>query len=79
MAYVLINAAGREHLISWLEGVLADPHYAAAHADALIATHDGSDPDATQTIEIGGFYTRSGNPDTYGFSAAELDIVQEDA
>lgn len=78
MALVLINATGRKNLIDWLGGILAEPQNAAAHADALIAAHDGSDPDATQTVEVRGFDTASGNPETYAFDPAELDLVQED-
>ena len=44
-------------------------------ADALIAEHDGSDPEAHQIVELPGITTKSGNPETYCFDTDEFDIL----
>ena len=78
MQFWTINQNGRDNLIEWIAGELAArPHLAPAFADDLIANFDGSDIDASQIVELRGFYTRTGNPATYRFGPSELTLTEQ--
>lgn len=63
------TASARAEFIEWLRGVLAAPEHAERHAGAAIAEHDwGRSP----SLEIRGYYTRSGAPADYEFHRDDL-------
>jgi hypothetical protein len=70
-----INAKGRDSLIAFIEDRARDTVFADRTADALIASHDVSSPEAHQIVELSGLKTKSGNPETYSFASDEFDVV----
>jgi hypothetical protein len=73
--FAKINAKGRNSLIAFIEDHARDTVFADRTADALIASHDGSYPEASQYVEISGLKTKSGNPEIYSFAADEFDVL----
>ena len=73
--FAKINAKGRAGLIAFIEDHARDTVFADRTADALIADHDGSYPEAHQIVELSGLKTKSGNPETYNFGADEFDVL----
>jgi len=72
--YVQINSRGRERLIDYLahRSTVFDLERVA---DKLIDEHDGSNPGATQMVEIPGKFTKTGNAETYHFGPDEYDLI----
>jgi hypothetical protein len=78
MRYVVINRTGEDNLREWLCGVLKDGStFANAWADSLVSNFDGSRPDQSHIVEVGGFHTASGRPETYQFGNDEIDEFVE--
>jgi hypothetical protein len=77
--FTAINANGRAGLIAFIEDRARDGAlWADRMADALIAEHDGSYPEAHQIVELSGLKTKSGNPETYCFGVDEFDVLPVD-
>ncbi len=57
--------------VEWLREQLKAPQNAERHAAALLGDHDWGN---SLTVEVRGFYTRTGNPITYSFSEAEMRV-----
>jgi hypothetical protein len=72
--YTVINSKGRAALIAFIEDRAANPIWAKNIAEALIADHDGSYPEASQIVELSALKTKSGNPETYSFEPDEYDV-----
>jgi hypothetical protein len=74
--FAKINAKGRAGLIAFIEDHARDGAlWADRMADAVIADHDGSNPEAHQIVELSGLKTKSGNPETYCFRPDEFDVL----
>lgn len=73
--FAKINAKGRAGLIAFIEDHARDTVFADRIADALIADHDGSYPEASQYVELSGLKTKSGNPEVYSFDTDEFEVL----
>ena len=73
--YASINAKGRAGLIAFVEDRARDTVFADLVADALIAEHDGSDPEVRQRVWLSDLKTKSGSPEDYCFDTDEFDIL----
>jgi len=73
--FAKINAKGRQGLIAFIEDRARDTVFAGSMADALLASHDGSDSGCHQIVELSDLKTKSGNPETYSFQADEFDVL----
>jgi hypothetical protein len=77
MTYREINSIGLSNLAFYLETHCSGAHFWRSVAIELAWTFDGS-PDQTPNLEIPSYYTKSGNPLTYGFSEDEFDLITEE-
>ena len=79
--FAKINAKGRAGLIAFIEERAHDAValWAENWVAALIAHHDGSNPEAHPIVELSGLKTKSGNPETYCFGPDEFDVLPIEA
>lgn len=74
-----INETGFENLKSWIAENHKDGDlWVDECAEALWQSFDGSDPEASLLVELGGLYTKTGNPMTYHFGPDEIEIKDVD-
>ncbi len=80
MQFFTINETGRANLVEFLRNCLKHAEHAERHANAVCDEFDGSDIGSSQTVEVRGAYTRTGNPEIYTFDkATELMLETVDA
>jgi hypothetical protein len=71
-----INAKGRANLTEYLAAILKDPDSAYMHAGVVVEETHWFD-DQTKYVEIRGYYTKTGNPETYTFDHDEVYGTEE--
>ena len=79
MQYMIPNQTGLRNLTEWLCGRLINPDHAERYAAALIDDCQGVEPGGADLIvELRAMHSKNGTPQTYRFSADELELISID-